>query len=954
MLIKGKFAIFMTLILLPICLAQSPIVGSYFDISTGEILHVEETPDFLYFSTQNQLFALYKNGSLAWQYQTESPINGFLVINDVNYDGFKDLFVYEVSFIKPGNIILSGKTGDVVKSFSIIGKTYSSQFIGITTGAVNFNNEIIFSNLVSLYKLKQNGEYEEKIKLPCLASSLKVVGGNLLVMCQNHVYALDNNFKIKGEIKTRFSPIFGKNYLAISEITRMGQIITIYDQNLHKVTQLPLKISNFFGDYIVNTEQNKLTIYDIYGTSKFSENFDIGSPKFAIRGENLFYYKNNTVIKLDSSLNKYPVQENMPPISEILGEDLYLKTEDNYYIVFHKNNSVETLSKEVNKNYILLGDSELIIDAKYPFAFKFKDKFEKIDDEHVKTSIVSKLEKISDLNNDGLEEVVAYLTPPQSQGNDIGSLAIIYPLKGSYKLVNFIPTPEEAQAMIQNLTQEIQQLNSTIESKQNTRSQIENQLADKNSKLSQLNNLLSLNPDNETLQQEVEDLQDEINDLENQVSALFSEIRSLENLKTSKQQQLFSLQQGDITAANSIQEFTILDKRYVIAKLRYGVKKYDLINKESQDLQNSKLEVAIFLDNAKDINSNGHEDIFYITLENFGVIDGNTLDTIWEKNFTISYWEIENEGFIFGNYVYLITKNKIYIFSKNTGQEISSSQGNVQKIKQLNNGFAVIKDGKLGFVVNGQFKNCDIQTINLIAADCDNDGNLDILSAALAGEPVIVDTGGIRKIIHSGTAEGPKVKCYSTSCSEIKEYADLEVTPEDKVKGNFLVSKSKFGGAYLNSFPPLVNFYRVTDLSSRKTYYVGSYPYMENGKLKVNGIEVQDKDLISNPADQATLYGDFELKFTDGKEKLVYVKQVSQESLWMRGEFYTMATSSAQMQLLPGENLIKVIEYDNGIYYTDAINVTVIREFSLLWIIFPIIIIIVIVLSVIKWKRLKR
>lgn len=963
-------------------------------------------------SSQDILYSISTNGDLLWLWKDEGPIFDVKFLNDWNSDGYKEILVISESFTMSSTKILDGKTGNINKLIPITQKTYKNNWPTSSSGAVINGNDIIISNFKRIYQISNKGSnIDKKLDLPKFVQQLAIINDKFMVADKDSLTSYNLNFKkedsliLKGEnsnFRNNFrlpekKPIFSENNFLLTDCGT----IQIYNSNFIKQGEFDLTLQNCLYDYdfflfdselsILEKNSKKLITYGFSG-NKITE---ITNVVGGIKDSGNFYY-------VDSSNNVFERNTNTKQVTKLYtGSHLSLGTSEliskDYSIVMGQNNGLSlyeinnlkgSYNLDSTKKSSKIGGKDFIIDNNWPFAYIYKNKKGQLTNLELKEKNLVSIDEVSDLNGDGYKEILLGFST-KKDNTDIGSFILLNTVTGSTQKISFIPADEDVNDLIDSLDSDIEDMGDLIDDKNDLWS---DNLNEKTDLETELNDLLSLpNQNNNTLQDLISSVQEQINDLEDDILDLQSEINNLQNEKNSLEQELQSYQNDNFAFSNQIQTYVVFNEgRDLLVTLTSDNKyKVTLSSLEEQRILQNFEEYYNYLINVGDINSNGYDDIMFMSYGVIGIFDTRNYDLIWKEDFSDYY---ADASFRINEIRHSLGSNYAIIpYSLNSGGDSflmkiniengnyigTNSAENIKFVSNIEGNLVYTFDNSLFvFLKNGAVKDLTEfgkfsssytkQTTGfspLVFYDCNNDGNKDILFIVSSYEATVLnclDTNTWQKLKETNLFDaGTGSRESITSMKEISisgnavnfktSYSGFDSSSFSSIKllGDYLVVK-KEGSSQKSG---LSSGFEIIDLNGERVVsrflenlYESNGLITESGKL----VGALGENIITSPIENSVIKGDFEINLNAASSITI---------INVDNQFYTSTTEKSELlKLKHGTHLIEAsyFNFATGQYVVDSIEVNVKRPKSLLPYFAILLTIAILLLGGLRWKKMKR
>ncbi len=907
-------------------------------------------------SKQKKLCALKKDITPLWIWNDEGEILYSAFINDFNSDSYKEILVVSKSFIMPSTKILDGKTGEIIKLFPITIKTYKNNYPSITNKVTIKDDKVILSNFKRIYEISGGDLINKKLDLQDFVNGLKIMNNHLIVSTLNEISLYDLNFnKIKTKkisIK-RPSVFFGdSNFIIVGSSPKdLSWKIEIYNSNLEeqgsfsleKTENLPASKFFIFSNQmaIFDKDSKELKLYDFTGKIKK----EIKNVEIVTQSSGNFYYllsDSKKIMELNSITNTERELFNISSFNTgkitLLDKNYFFIEKEKEIEFYNKNNFLGSYNLEGTTESKNIDGSDFLIRNYWPFNYFYKGAKGKINLTELKEKNIVSIREVGDLDDDGTKEVLIGFSEngdySDFEQEGIEDFILLNTKAKSINKISFIPTGEELNKTINNLISQRNSKDTSINDKEKERDNLQKEINNLDEQIS-----------NETNETKINELEQKKESLQSNLDNLIEEINILNNQLGEIEEQLQNYQKREFKYSNKIMSYAIFnngkklfimlsDKKYTVDLLT--------LKKEEKDILPNKF--FVFLANIGDINSDNLEDIFFLSGEGAGVLNGKDYSLIWEKNITKDYKINEFQGRIYqegSNFVIISyikdnkrilgkinlqngvfsmpTKNKNLNFFREIDGNLIFSEPEKEKI------FIIMKNGKT-FELN---KNMDFQEgyskgfSPVVFYDCNKDNKQDVLYVSHDFSDVYFK----KKLICLDVDTGKHLK----EIPNFKFYGK-----EMKVINNYLFIKE--GIIY------------VLDLNDFKLVSgILETPYKEGENLmnkKGNQIVINNKKIIVN--EKKEVDGDFELNFNPVNG--IIITKVDDS-------FYDSTLENKQLiRLKKGSHDLEVSYFDlqNKQYAFNELNIIVHRSKSIFPYFVILIAIFVIVLGILKWKKLKR
>jgi hypothetical protein len=643
---------------------------------------------------------------------------------------------------------------------------------------------------------------------------------------------------------------------------------------------------------------------------------------------------------------------------------LVMWIDENYVIEYVEGRQESTVNlyknKELLKTMVLeqpkkikdVAGDDFLISNVWPFEWKYKGYYGNLSSlPHIKTDYVLKeIVDLGDVDGDGVNEMLLEFSDAAGiEGLD--ALAIIYPkAKVAYE-INFIPTPEELTQMINNITNRLTIINATISNKTNEIGSVDSDIAKLNSEISSLQSRLSSanESEKEEIEEEIKDKQKKKADLEEKRKTLQQEIDQLREEEDQLNSEKNLLQDPNFGRRMKIKAYTLLDRKIFLAlenKMFLVGMKGEKLQELALPLETSNIRYLSSLDR----NNDGKLDVVFASWDDIGVLDGVNYTLAWKKEFNQTSF---SAVFTIGNKIIAASQNKMLWLSASDGaivkEENFTSLNFIEKLDPLiifnyEGGVLVPRESgtvKITFVL-------DAQQGNFVLYDCNNDNKKDLVFAGRSFESLLifcvdVDSGNTLK------KEEIKLEMreeHSGMRTEMKKAYLKKIELHGK---KLVVGEMKEALAGFMALMEAINGNIVIDLQNTKIDFITQSPvYYSENKIYVNEKEVQGKRIISSPYNNDVLEGDFDITFSSGGDKIIYVD----------GEFYGSTNENKKtIKVTSGRHQILVLNPspEDGVTFFDSVSVNVNRKVSKIAYFATILMLLLLAIgSILKWKRLKR
>jgi len=936
------------------------------EVIKGENMVFEDN-EFLILNN-NELHVLDINFNPLWVWVDEGRILDYKSINDFNSDGYKEILIVSSSFVMPSTKIINGKTGEAIKMFPLIKKTHVNNYPTITSNIAVKNNKIIISNFKRIYEITNNGNsINQKIELPNFEKNLNILDNHLIVATANKIYSYDlNRFnelrtqEITSEIDNQQFFFGDRNFIRLGWIKKGGTQIEIYNSDLSKTGVFSFtgfvnyKYFIFNNEIIVFDESlKKLKIYGVSGNLKTELN-EIEAVK---KTSDKFYYFSSSKQVFERNPGTGEVLElfNLSDFSysgkiELLNQDYFVVKEENNLRFYNKGNFTGSYDLDAGIMNIKIDGADFLIKNRWPFEHLYNGLKGKIDLSEMQGKKIVSTEEVADLDNDGTREILIGF----SNEDKIETFVLLNTKTNTMNKISFIPTGDELTQIISNLQTQITNLEQTIINKNNAINDLQIQIDDETNPVIK-----------ESLIQQRE--------------ALETEVTNLNNQKNDLQNQLATYQDGGFSYKNKIQSYTLFDngkrlfitlesEKYIISLLSLEKEKKDIfVNLNFH-----------FLEEIIDINSDSYKDIIFVDDKEIGVFSGNDYSLLWKKNITsdlgingnvffdkigyltganfvvIPYLFTESREFVLGKinvndgvYTEVIREFNLIDLIKTEGLVYRYKEGYTSKIGSDSEDFVFVflNDGKtikikLNFYLGGNPFTKGFSPV--VFYDCNNDNKKDVLYAFEEVNTYLKD-GRVQNNIINDWSRVTKLICLDIDTNQtLKEFGLPGLVSSGmpmKIINNSLIFKEE-------------SFYSVLDLNRFKMIYaILKVPYdsgvglMNEDGEKIDGI---NGGIIVSPSENAYIEGDFKLKWRP-TNSIVIINTGKY--------FYTSSFGNEEIiKIKSGNHTVDISYYDSNKkqYFIDSVNVNVKRPKSIITYFVILVSIVIFILGVLKWIKMKR
>jgi predicted nucleic acid-binding Zn-ribbon protein len=916
---------------------------------------VYSTDKYILFVHNNKMLSFSKEGDALYRIVDEGQINSVAIINDLNYDGYNEVLIASQNFIQPSTRIIDGKTGATVKVIPLTIKTFLGEIAYPTSKIVKKDNRIFLANFNVIYEL-QGQQAVKKVELRGVIDDFDYMQGRIVIKEGRELISFDSDFKNQKKkiLEPSETSFLGKNSIII--VDRQQRRIRILNPSLNDVDSFSVEE---YSDVIFAGE-NKIVLsnfaaYSFAGTKEVLGNVN----KWYEKDGDFYFMQNDKLKKLTSTGVEEKYNASIPG-------SLVMWIDENYVIEYVEGWQESTVSLYKNKKLLktmvleqpkkikdVAGDDFLISNV-WPFEWKYKGYYGGLSSlPHIKTDYVLKeIVDLGDVDGDGVNEVLLEFS--DAAGTEgLNALAIIYPkAKVAYE-INFIPTPEELTQMINNITNKLTIINATISNKTNEIGSVDSDIAKLDSEISSLQSRLSSanESEKEEIEEEIKDKQKKKADLEEKRKTLQQEIDQLREEEGKLNFEKTFLQDPNFGRRMKIKAYTLLDRKIFLALEN----KMFLVGMKGEKLQELALPPETYdirYLSSLDRNNDGKLDVVFASLDDIGVLDGVNYTLAWKKEFNQTSF---SAVFTIGNKIIAALQNKMLWLSALDGaivkEENFTSLNFIEKLGPLmifnyEGGVLVPRESgtvKITFVLNAQQG-------NFVLYDCNNDNKKDLVFAgsSLFGGFIIfcidADSGNILK------KEEIKLEMREEH-SGMRAEMEKVYLKKIKLHGKKLVvgeMKEDWGKEFM-ALTKAISGNVVIDLQNTKIDFITQSPiYYSENKIYVNEKEVQGKRIISSPYNNDVLEGDFDITFSSGGDKIIYVD----------GEFYGSTNENKKtIKVTSGKHQIAVLNPspEHEVTFFDSVSVNVNRKVSKIAYFATILMLLLLAIgSILKWKRLKR
>ncbi|GEM_PF-3938356 len=914
------------------------------------------TFNYNYFSLRDKVFAFSKEGDLLWSMSSGTYLNDIKSVSDTNGDNYEDLLIALDSYSIPSLKLVSGKNGDILQSFPILKKTYKNNHPLSTTKIINSNGRIIFSSFNGLYEFN-GGSISQVVEVQDFILDFDVLGSNIVIITPRKMISYDLNFK---ELKKRdilgseqLTTMFSNSYFLIGKNMYQGGSLVyenkLYDSNLNLIgefssTRRPYALSDSYV-YLFDDNQKAILINNFYG-QEYGRVDEVTNVR--AKSKMLFFTKDKWLQKFTDNnaanvLDLKKIVQNEAENVELIGDSLLIKYSlGSNEIKIYKGGvlklSVDSSDTRLMKN---IDGSDLIINKQSPFSYSYNEYSGSLSYSKLESSNLYEVVDLGDLNNDGINEPL--LIFKNGDYGAIQALAVLFLRSGQLQKISFIPSESEISQAIQDLTKQIDNLNNTFKLNENKIESIRSQVNSLNQDLNNANQT-----ERQRVQNKINRANAEIEELLKKNSNLNVEIFKLVNEKE-------FWKSPDISQQTSIESFAKLNKKLIISLLSNKLYSVDLNNFNKEEI---KLKEGVYpyyiknLENAADINNDGSEDLLFVHQEKMGVISGVNYNLIWNRGLNNTMIQSHHK---LGSKIVFVANDKLKKYRLIDGSLSSEEQfSGITFSTKLDNMFlytsqpdllAVTEDNNYRLNMGSGY----IDPKNVLSYDCNNDR---------IKEMVMVGTSSYDSSLN--------IYCINFENSELiatkelipssynfqwqqdygqKNTIDVNIVYPVKEMDNYLMINLENNNNQYGGLPFLGNV--LVDTTDYKIKFISPYSfYSSNGKVYAkNGVELlnEEKGVRSE-----SYNGNFDLRFNDNRFRLIYVDNV----------FTTASTDSQEtLKLMAGEHDLAILTPSQEASFSSVeyVHVLVQRERSAMaYVILIIILAVLIVGTIVKWKRMKQ
>jgi hypothetical protein len=920
----------------------------------AHIPSVYSTDKYILFIHNNKMLSFSKDGDALYRIVDEGQINSVAIVNDLNYDGYNEVLIASQNFIQPSTRIIDGKTGVTVKVIPLTIKTFLGEIAYPTSKIVKKDNRIFLANFNVIYEL-QGQQAVKKVELDGVIDDFDYMQARIVIKEGRELISFDSDFKNQKKkiLEPSETSFLGKNSIII--VDHSQRKIRILNPSLNDVGSFSIEE---YSDVIFAGENkivlNNFAAYSFAGTKEVLGNVN----KWYEKDSDFYFMQNDKLKKLTSTGVEEKYNASIPG-------SLVMWIDENYVIEYVEGWQESTVNlyknKELLKTMVLeqpkkikdIAGDDFLISNVWPFEWKYKGYYGNLSSlPHIKADyVLKKIVDLGDVDGDGVNEVLLEFS--DAAGTEgLNALAIIYPkVKVAYE-INFIPTPEELTQMINNITNKLTIINATINNKTNEIGSVDSDIAKLDSEISSLQSQLSSanESEKEEIEEEIKDKQKKKADLEEKRKTLQQEIDQLREEEDQLRFEKNLLQDPYFGRRMKIKAYTLLDRKIFLALEN----KMFLVGMRGEKLQELALPPetsGIRYLSSLDRNNDGKLDVVFASWDDVGVLDGVNYTLAWKKEFNQTSF---SAVFTIGNKIIAASQNKMLWLSALDGaivkEESFTSLNFIEKLGPLmifNYGGGVLvprESGtvKITFVL-------DAQQGNFVLYDCNNDNKKDLIFAGRSFESLLifcvdVDSGNILKkeeikLEMREEHSGMRVEVEKVNLEKIELHGKKLVV--ERMKEGFM-------GGFMG-LTEAINGNVVIDLQNTKIDFITQGPiYYSENKIYVNEKEMQGKRIISSPYNNDVLEGDFDITFSSGGDKIIYVD----------GEFYGSTNENKKtIKVTSGRHQIVVLNPspEDGVTFFDSVSVNVNRKVSKIAYFATILMLLLLAIgSILKWKRLKR
>ena len=926
---------------------------------------VYSTDKYILFVSGNNIVSFSRDGDLLYKIVDEGRINSIAIINDINNDDYNEILIASQNFIQPSTKIINGRNGVTIKVIPFSLKTFLGDVPYPTSKIVKKDNRIFLSNFNAIYEL-QGHEVIKRIEVDGMIEDFDYMAGRIVIKKSQELISFDSDFKNpKKKILTSNEISFlGKNNIVIVDnVQSKIQILTpsFIQTNSFRTEEYPQVI--FVGE-------NKIVLGN-FVTYSFSGTKEIlGSVNGWYEKNGEFYFMQNDKLKKLTATGIEEIYNASIPSSIVLLVD------EDYVIEYVKGRGQET-SVSLYKNRQLIkivslpqptktqtiAEDDFLITNTWPFEWKYREYYGDLSSlPHIKPNyMLKRIVDLSDINNDGINEVLLEFSDAGSEELDVlNALAIIYPKTKIAYEINFIPTAEELVEMIQNITNKIAIINATINNKTNEIEAVDNDISKLDSEINALQSKLSIvnETEKEKIEKELKDKKEKKISLERKKDALLQETNQLQTEMNQLNSEKNQLQDPNFGRRMKIKAYVLLYGKIFLA-LENKMFTVSMRGERLQEIEfPPEIENILYL-SAVDRNNDGKLDVVFASWNTIGVLDGVNYTLAWKKNFNETSF---SSVFVIGNKIIATSQNKVMWFSPVDGASIKeesiASLSFIEKLDSIalfsyEGGILIPRENdvlKINFV-----SSMGLESSSFALYDCNNDNKKDLLFVGSS-----FTYGSSPLIICIDIGSGNILKKEEIKLRKMEELRHLKMAEREterimlkkiELHGKKLVVEEKGGGVgeeFIESVTRISGNI-VIDLQNTEIEFITQNPiYYSENKIYVNEKEVQGKKIISSPSNNQAFDGDFELIFSTSGAKIIYVD----------GEFYGFTDENKKViKVTSGKHQIAVLNPSpqDGVVYVDFVYVNVNRKVSKIAYIITILMLIILVVGlIIKWKRLKR
>jgi hypothetical protein len=919
-----KLKLFAIVLFLFICI--DVVAGASFGESQVNLVE----SDYTFISKDNKVYA-FEDGILKWTFYDEASILAIAEFNDLTNDGVKELLVVSKAIIMPSIKVLDGKKGNIVRENNEFLEGIENKIPLIPTDAVFYNDKVYILISKGIYVYSPSDRLLHLFDIDFVANSMMVNSDGITLANYRYIY----NYSLEGHLKKS------------KEAEDTGRGSSEFCADLEYTFDLSRK------ELKVN---NNLFSSDITGAYCKNENF------FYTDVNNSFYlYGTGKLYSLDKDIYNF----------DIIDKDRLVVLNDDKLQLLDKGNKI--INNSFKSNSV---SNTFNMQKEWPFSYSYNGSLYNLENLPANMRI-SNVETYKS----GIKEY-AIIFP---ENFDLNKSVFVLNLKTkNVDKVNFVPSDEELEEIIENLdnnisylenkiaikesaissnTVERDELNAEINSKQNEINTLQNersvQYSLRDAKMAagldynaENNRIAAIDNEIDDLQDEVDELREDVSNLSgnenlwNEISVLRDEKRNFENERSR-----YDTENEYWYRSFLINLSTFCNKKLF---LRLGNEEFYTYDLESKKKTKFGLLEEIF--NEKYVNelsclkkSLTKENLVLAFDENISVFDLDKNKISWSKEIdnleSNRLDKISNKKYLFVN-----GDNKLFVYDY-TGALVKTKVGNFYNFFE-NDGMILIYDhsGQVISISDDVF-DLEFEERNfkdqLIYYDCDNDNKKDILWVKLNFEDKKMYLHCKNKNLNQKTV----LKEFSEQM-----FSNVDELINAKIVGPYLVFQMpETGEARLVQ----TNTYSVVDLETKKILFETiSIPEFKDNKLYLNNVPLENVNnvrsgLISEIRNN-NVGGIIHFNSNVPNRKLVYFRSESNKRSGSY-KFYDLALGSKlDLEFLKGNYVVYVAAYKDGYYLIqeETINSNYSPSVSFISIVLFIILLgIFLAWEVILWKR---